>query len=338
MNLIDQTNSMLPVIETELHRQIARLDQPRLRPFYDMLNYHMGWISEDQAHRATGKRIRPMLLLLVTLSCSQEWLHAIPAAAAIELVHNFSLVHDDIQDNSPIRHGMPTVWQKYGIPMAINVGDALFAIANQAILDLYDGNTAAEKVIKTGRILHNACLDLTCGQFLDISYEKRNDMSIDDYWPMIEGKTAALLSACTQIGAILGNADDSTIEQYRIFGRDLGLAFQVQDDLIGVWGEEALTGKSTASDLLERKNSLPILYGINQKGKFAQHWFASESGLGEVVQAAQMLKEEGAYDFTKREAIRLTAQASDALRNANPKGEAGFALVELVNKLLVRES
>jgi geranylgeranyl diphosphate synthase type I len=275
-------------------------------------------------------------LLLVTLSCNQEWLHALPAAAAIELVHNFSLIHDDIQDNSPIRHGLPTVWQKYGIPMAINVGDALFAIANQAILDLYDGNSA-EKVIIAGRILHNSCLDLTCGQFLDISYEKRNDMSLDDYWPMIEGKTAGLLSACTQIGAILGNANTSTVEQYRIFGRDLGLAFQVLDDIIGIWGEEALTGKSTASDLLERKNSLPILYGIRQKGKFAQHWFTSESSQVDVVRAAQMLKDEGAYDFSKREAIRLTAQATDALKNANPKGEAGFALGELVNKLLVRE-
>jgi geranylgeranyl diphosphate synthase, type I len=337
MSLKDQTDSMLPAIETELHRQIARLDKPYLQPFYNMLNYHMGWISGDQARRASGKRIRPTLLLLVTMSCAGEWLHAIPAAAAIELVHNFSLVHDDIQDNSPIRHGMPTVWKKYGIPMAINVGDTLFAIANQAILDLYDGNTA-EKVIKTGRILHNACLDLTCGQFLDISYEKRNDMSMENYWPMIEGKTAALLSACTQIGAILGNADDATVEQYRIFGRDLGLAFQVQDDLIGIWGEEALTGKSTASDLLERKNSLPILYGISQKGEFAQYWFTSELSHEDVVQAAQMLKDEGAYDFSRREAIRLTAQASTALRNANPQGEAGVALAELVNKLLVRDS
>ncbi len=337
MSLQDQTDSILPLIEAELRRQIARLDKPRLRPFYDMLNYHMGWISGDQTRKSSGKRIRPMLLLLVSMSCSYEWLHAMPAAAAIELVHNFSLVHDDIQDNSPIRHGMPTAWQKYGIPMAINIGDALFAIANQAILDLYDGNSP-EKVIRAGRILHNACLDLTCGQFLDISYEKRNDMSIEDYWPMIEGKTAALLSACTQIGAILGNADDSTVEQYRIFGRDLGLAFQVQDDLIGVWGEESLTGKSTASDLLERKNSLPILYGVSQKGKFADYWFTSGSSHGDVVQAAQMLKDEGAYEFSRQEAKRLTTQAYDALKNANPKGVAGDALSELVDKLLVRES
>jgi len=328
---------MLPVIEAELHRQIARLDQPRLRPFYEMLTYHMGWTGENLGRGAKGKRIRPMILLLVTLSCNQEWLRAIPAAASVELVHNFSLVHDDIQDNSPIRRGRSTIWTMYGIPMAINVGDALFSMANQAILDLAKVNSA-EKVLKAGKILHDTCLDLTCGQFLDMSYEKRNDMSIDDYWPMIEGKTAALLSACAQIGAVLGNANDATIEQYRIFGKNLGLAFQVQDDIMGVWGEEALTGKSTASDLLEGKNSLPILYGISQKGKFAQRWNASRLRPEDVEEAAQMLKNEGAYEFASREAIRLTDQASEALQKADPQEEAGAALAELVNKLLARES
>lgn len=337
MSLEEHTNSMLPVIEAELHRQIARLDQPRLRPFYEMLTYHMGWTGENLGRGAKGKRIRPMILLLVTLSCNQEWLRAIPAAASVELVHNFSLVHDDIQDNSPIRRGRSTIWTMYGIPMAINVGDALFSMANQAILDLAKVNSA-EKVLKAGKILHDTCLDLTCGQFLDMSYEKRNDMSIDDYWPMIEGKTAALLSACAQIGAVLGNANDATIEQYRIFGKNLGLAFQVQDDIMGVWGEEALTGKSTASDLLEGKNSLPILYGISQKGKFAQRWNASRLRPEDVEEAAQMLKNEGAYEFASREAIRLTDQASEALQKADPQEEAGAALAELVNKLLARES
>jgi geranylgeranyl diphosphate synthase type I len=128
------------------------------------------------------------------------------------------------------------------------------------------------------------------------------------------------------------------VEQYRIFGRDLGLAFQVQDDLIGVWGDETMTGKSAASDLLEGKNSLPILYGINQKGKFARLWNSSGLSPDRVVEAAQILKEEGAYDFSRREANRLTTQAFEALHKADPLGQAGEALTELVNKLLVRES
>lgn len=337
MTLKEQTDLMLPVIESELERQVSHLNQPHLLPFYNMLTYHMGWTGEIQGRRSTGKRIRPMLLLLVTSSCSHDWLHAVPAAAAVELVHNFSLVHDDIQDNSPTRHGRPTVWREFGIPMAINVGDALFTMANRAVLDLSDKNKA-ETVIKAGRILHDTCLNLTCGQFLDMFYEKRNDLSIDDYWPMIEGKTAGLLSACTQIGAILGNANDSIVEQYRIFGRDLGLAFQVQDDLIGVWGDESMTGKSAASDLLEGKNSLPILYGISQGGKFARRWTSSRLYPDEVAEAAQMLKDEGAYDFSRREANRLTAQAYDALHKADPQGPAATALSELVDKLLVRES
>jgi geranylgeranyl diphosphate synthase type I len=337
MSLNDLMNVMLPAIERELHRQIATLDQPRLRPFFEMLAYHMGWTSENSAPGRSGKRLRPILLLLVMSSCDRDWLRAIPAASAVELIHNFSLVHDDVQDNSPMRHGRPSIWVKYGIPMAINIGDALFALANKAILDLSKLNSSVA-VIRSSVVLHNSCVQLTCGQFLDMSNEKKKDMDINDYWPMIEGKTAALLSACTQIGAILGEANDFNCEQYRIFGRDLGLAFQVQDDIIGVWGKESLTGKSNQSDLLEGKNSLPILFGIKQGGKFAKLWQGSGIHPDNVVQAAQLLKDEGAYEFSKKEASRLTTQAMDALHNADPQGDAGIALVELADKLLVRES
>ena len=305
MPLNKYIETMLPAIESELQRQVARLDEPLTRPFYEMLTYHMGWTGEGAGPDVTGKRIRPLLVLLVITSYEMKWLHALSATAAIELIYNFSLVHDDIQDNSDKRRGRTTVWKKWNMPQAINVGDALFVIANQAILDL-SKNYSADVVVRTARVIQNACLDLTRGQYLDMTYENRNDLSIDDYWKMIEGKTAALLSACTQIGAILGAADEQTIEQYRIFGRDLGLAFQVQDDVLGIWGNEALTGKSAASDLVEGKNSLPILYGISQKGKFAQRWAASAIRPDEVAEVAQMLVNEGAREYAQREAERLT--------------------------------
>jgi len=114
--------------------------------------------------------------------------------------------------------------------MAINVGDALFVLSNQAIMDLSQ-HYPAETVIKAATVLHNTCLDLTCGQFLDMSYETRNDLSVEDYWPMVAGKTAGLLSACCHIGAILGGADEAARDAYRSFGHSLGLAFQVQDDI-----------------------------------------------------------------------------------------------------------
>ena len=288
MSLKKQTEFLLPAIEAELQKQVSRLDDASTRLFHEMLTYHMGWTGEGAGLEARGKRIRPLLVLLTAASCIYpEWLRASPAAAAVELVHNFSLVHDDIQDNSPKRRGRPTVWTKWNMPQAINVGDALFVISNLAMMDLAK-NFPADKVIRSANVLQETCLALTRGQFLDMSYENRNDLTIEDYWPMIEGKTAALISACTQIGSILGGADDSTIEQYRIFGRDLGLAFQVQDDILGIWGDEALTGKSAASDLVEGKNSLPVLYGISQKGRFAKRWAASAIRPDEVANVAQM--------------------------------------------------
>lgn len=330
-------SNLLPQIESELQHQIARLDGPRTKKFHEMLTYHMGWTGEGAGPEATGKRIRPLMVLLAASSCGADWELALPAAAAVELVHNFSLVHDDIQDNSPKRRGRSTVWKKWDMPQAINAGDALFVISNQAMMDLAK-NYSAEKVVRAASILHNTCLDLTRGQFLDMSYENRNNLTIEDYWPMIEGKTAALISACTQIGSILSEADEATIEFYRVFGRDLGLAFQVQDDILGIWGDEMQTGKSAASDLVEGKNSLPVLYGVSQQGRFAKRWAESAIRPDEVAEVAQMLADEGAYQFSQQESRRLTDQALRALANANPKGEAGKTLIELARKLLQRES
>jgi len=336
MSLKTFTETMRPAIETELQRQIARLDEPRTRPFYDMLTYHMGWTGEGAGLEAAGKRIRPLMVLLVVAACNGEWLRAAPAAAAVELVHNFSLVHDDIQDNSDKRRGRKTTWKIWGAPMAINVGDALFVLSNQAIMDLSD-HYPAETVVKAATVLHNTCLDLTRGQFLDMSYEKRNDLGVEDYWPMIAGKTAALLSACCHIGAILGNVDESKQDAYRSFGHAVGLAFQVQDDILGIWGDEALTGKSAASDLLEGKKSLPVLHGLSQGGRFAEQWAKGPIQPDEVEELAKMLASEGSYEYTHAMSRQMTTLALDNLRAANPQGEAGEALMELANLLMKRE-
>jgi geranylgeranyl diphosphate synthase type I len=276
------------------------------------------------------------MVLLTTAACGADWRPSLPAAAAVELVHNFSLVHDDIQDNSPKRRGRPTAWVRWGAPMAINVGDALFVLSNQAMLDLLPSHPAAT-VARAASILHDTCLDLTRGQFLDMSYEERQDLTVDDYWPMVGGKTAALLSACCHIGALLGGADEAKQEAYRSFGYELGLAFQVQDDILGIWGDEALTGKSAASDLVEGKNSLPVLYGLSQNGKFAARWKQGPIQPEEVKLVAQWLVDEGGYDHAQNEAERWTARAIQNLEAAQPMGEAGRTLTGLANKLLKRK-
>ena len=340
--------TMLQAIEEELQRQVARLNQPRTSHFYEMLTYHMGWTGEGAGPEATGKRIRPLLVLLTTAACTvnettnsdtpnprNNWLRAVRGAAAVELVHNFSLVHDDIQDNSDKRRGRHTVWVKWGAPMAINAGDALFVIANQAISDLAE-YYPAEIVTKAAMILNDTCLDLTRGQFLDMSYEERNDLNIDDYWPMVGGKTSALLSACTHIGAVLGNAGEAEEEAYRLFGYHLGLAFQVQDDILGIWGDEAVTGKSVASDLMEGKNSLPILYALGKHGKFAERWEQGPITTDEVKAIAAQLEDEGGRDYASEVAEMETQKALAYLEKANPHGVAGETMLKLANMLLKR--
>lgn len=331
------TKPLLSQIESELQRQISRLDAPRTKIFHEMLTYHMGWTGEGAGPEATGKRIRPLLLLLCTSAISgRDWKNALPAAAAVELVHNFSLVHDDIQDNSEKRRGRPTTWVKWGVPMAVNAGDALFVMSNQAIVDLRE-NYPAEIVVRAAEILHNTCLDLTRGQFLDMSYEERTDLGVDDYWPMVAGKTAALLSACCHIGALLGGADDAKQEAYRSFGHYLGLAFQVQDDILGIWGDEALTGKSAASDLIEGKKSLPVLAGLGANGKFAARWRQGPIQAAEVQELARVLASEGGYEKANDAAKQMTDLALMSLREADPQAEAGEALFELTDKLLKRK-
>ena len=326
---------LLSAIELELQRQISRLDAPRTKPFHEMLTYHMGWTGQGAGPEATGKRIRPLLVLLSTASCGADWQSALPAAAAVELVHNFSLVHDDIQDNSDKRRGRPTTWVKWGMPMAINVGDALFVMSNQAIIDLKEKYPAGI-VVQAAEILHDTCLELTRGQFLDMSYEERNDLAVEDYWPMISGKTAALLSACCHIGALLGGGDESKRDAYRAFGHYLGLAFQVQDDILGIWGDEVLTGKSAASDLIEGKNSLPVLAGLGANGKFAARWKQGPIHADEVQELARVLAGEGGYETANDAAKQMTDLAVMSLREADPQGEAGDALFELTDRLLKR--
>jgi geranylgeranyl diphosphate synthase type I len=309
-----------------------------------MLTYHMGWTGEGSGSQAAGKRVRPLLMLLVLASIKEEmevksnsidWLHAVSVATSIELIHNFSLVHDDIQDNSTLRRGRKTVWVKWGAPMAINVGDALFVIANQAVLDLRK-HYPPEMVVRAAGILSDCCLELTKGQFLDMSYEDRSDLAISDYWPMISGKTSALLSACPQIGALLGYAQNDVIEHYRLFGHHLGLAFQVQDDILGIWGDESVTGKSAASDLLEGKNSLPVLYGLEKNGGFAKRWRKGPITADEVEKVASMLEEEGGKAYAEKISEEETRKALEFLDLANPQGDAGDSIRGLANLLLKR--
>lgn len=327
---------MREAIENDLKQIIARADGPGLEEFRAMLAYHLGWEGQGAGRAAQGKRIRPLLVLLVCSAAGEDWQNALPAASAVELIHNFSLIHDDIEDNSPVRRGRLTVWKIWGIPQAINAGDAMFTTAQLALLRL-EKTASVEIALRASRIIQETCLQLTQGQYLDMAFEDRRDLSLDAYWQMVSGKTASLLSACTQLGALVAAAHEDRIRAYRKFGRYLGLAFQAQDDLLGMWGDEALTGKSAESDLVTGKKSLPVLYGLNQGGSFARRWTQGPVRNEEVPTLAAQLSSEGARDFTQEQANRLTGQALEALELAQPEGKAGELLREMANQLLKRK-
>lgn len=326
----------LAAIEDELCKSVRQTAKDELIALHNMLAYHMGWEGKGSGPEARGKRIRPLLVLLTCTAAGGDWQQALPAATAVELVHNFSLIHDDIEDNSPLRRGRPTLWKLWGIPQAINAGDAMYALAHLEILRLEETLTTIE-VVRAARLMQQTCLHLTQGQFLDLSYQDQNERKLDEYWPMISGKTAALLTACTQLGALVARATPEHQEHYAEFGRFLGLAFQVQDDLLGVWGDAELTGKSAESDLVAGKNTLPVLYGIEKNGTFAKRWRQGPISSGEVIVLAHILEEEGARSYCETFSTRLTSQALEALESAQPQGIAGKALIHLANLLLNRQ-
>lgn len=280
----------------------------------DMLTYHLGWQIEAGS-TLRGKRLRPLLLLLTAASFSGNWVAQIPAAICVELIHNFTLIHDDIQDQSEFRHGRQTLWKRWGIPLAINAGDTMFSLAQLALQDLSHTHPA-QMISHAYESINQACLKLTHGQHLDISYENIHHVAIANYLEMVSGKTAALIAATTKIGALTGNASEDQIAICANFGKELGMAFQIQDDYLGIWGNPEITGKSNASDIISRKKSLPVVYALTADSNFAERWKTRKSHETDVAELVQMLEACGAREYTINLALEKSNLAQRLLKDA----------------------
>jgi geranylgeranyl diphosphate synthase type I len=248
---------LLADIEAEMSSVLSERDG-HARPLYEMLAYHLG-LDDDGGPR--GKRMRPLLGLLAYHSLTGDYRAALPGAAAVELGHNFSLVHDDIEDADVERRHRPTLWAIWGVPLAINAGDALFALSRLALYRLLDGFSEA-RVLALMRVYDETCLALCEGQYLDISFERRPDVTVEAYLEMIGKKTAALVGASVQAGAILATDDADVVEAYRRFGYDLGMAFQMADDVKGSFWTSTESGKPKAGDIRKRKKTLPLVWAL----------------------------------------------------------------------------
>jgi geranylgeranyl diphosphate synthase type I len=281
---------------------IRAAEDERTSGLYAMVRYHLG--LDGEAPR--GKRIRPLIGLLAYQSIAGDHVRALPGAAAVEMGHNFSLVHDDIEDRGRERRHRPALWTVAGVPQAINTGDTLFTLSRMALHQLSEAGFEDARVLRLMRLYDETCLALCEGQYLDIWMSEHDEwLSVEAYFDMIGRKTAALIAGSAEAGAILATDDESIVAAYRRFGWSLGLAFQLNDDLLGIWGDAAATGKE-ASDIATRKKTLPLIYARQEsRGPDAERLAAilaradTEVAPGEVAEARDILERMGAGEYTR---------------------------------------
>jgi geranylgeranyl diphosphate synthase type I len=302
--------------------------------------YHFGWWDQSArpVEAPTGKAIRPALVLLTAQAVGGTANSAVPAAVAVELVHNFSLLHDDVMDGDPVRHHRPTAWRVFGSNAAILAGDALQVLALDVLAA--SGHPAAVDGL---RMLAASVQELIEGQSADMSFERRTDVDLAECRTMAMAKTGALLGCACALGASFGGGDPDQVRRMHRFGTDLGLAFQHVDDLLGIWGDPAVTGKPIYSDLRSGKKSLPVVAALTS-GSTAGHELGAlyrrnrPPSAAERVHAAELIDIAGGRVRSRAEAARLLAQALRQLHLASPAPRSAAALETIARMITVRRS
>ena len=318
--------------EQEILRLVSDPDVPTAG-LYAMCRYHLGLDGSGSA----GKRLRPLLGLLTYASIAGDYRKALPGAAAVELGHNFSLVHDDIEDGDAERRHRPTLWALYGIPQAINAGDMLFTLSRKALHRLTDLGYSDTKVLRLMRLHDDTCLALCEGQYLDIWASERSEpMSVELYFDMIGRKTAALIAASVEAGAVLATDDEEVVARYRAFGWALGIAFQLNDDLLGIWGEQSATGK-VPTDVARHKMTLPVIYAFEHAGPEDRRaleavWENQTPDDDQVAGAVALIDKLGGRDYTRDQA---RAYRDRALAELDAAGVVDAGALESLRGIIV---
>lgn len=321
-------------IEPTLRAAVERLD-PDTR---SVCRYHFGWTDADGiATNDGGKALRPALVLLSARAAERETFteQALPAAASVEMVHNFSLLHDDLMDGDTERRHRPTAWTVFGSSAALLAGDALLGLATEVLLE-----TGSPWASRTARTLTTATRTLIAGQAADLGFAERTDVTLDQCLQMAHDKTAALLGCAASIGAQHRGADAAFTARLRDFGRELGMAFQLVDDLLGLWGDPDVTGKPVLSDLRARKKTVPVVHALNSGtgcGERLRELYAQERPLTEdqVHEAAEMVQQAGSEGWVRAECDRRLNDACAELPSM-PE-EVGTELTELAEFIVRRQ-
>ncbi|MEU3032739.1 polyprenyl synthetase family protein [Streptomyces incarnatus] len=321
---------------TALVRPALREAVDRLHPWTaEMAAYSFGWCDVGGAPAAAsgGKGVRQALAVLGARAAGADARAGIPAAVAVELVHTFSLLHDDIMDGDAMRRRRPAVWKAYGTGPAVLAGDALFALAVETLAALPQGAHAV-------RLLSAALTDLVRGQADDLLFTGRpytgpDRVTAEEYRAMAEAKTGALLGCACALGAVLGGADEDTADALERAGRHLGIAFQLVDDVLGIWGDPAVTGKPAGGDLREGKKTYPVLAALASPAARALPELLDSPG--RTREAAALIEAAGGRAATLAEARTRTAAARTLLTRAPLAAEAVEDLLTVLDFLVGRE-
>jgi geranylgeranyl diphosphate synthase, type I len=308
----------------------------------DVACYHFGWTDADGSVRASnsGKAVRPTLAVLSAQAVGAPAEVGVPGALAVEFVHNFSLLHDDVMDRDEERRHRPTAWTVFGNSAAILAGDALLALAFEALLDV-----APERSRAAQRSLASATQQLIVGQVDDLDFEQRLDVGVEECLQMAAGKTAALMACSASIGARLAAAGADVVQALEGFGYQLGLAFQLVDDLLGIWGATASTGKPVGADLRARKQSLPVVAamssgtpaGAELRRLYAAAALRPDADDELVARAAALVDEAGGRAWTVDESRRRLAAAHEALEGVDLEPVARDTLEQIADYVTARD-
>lgn len=255
--------------------------------------------------RAGGKRLRPLLVVLSARIFGLREELALHPAASVEILHNFTLIHDDIMDRDEFRRGVPTVHKVYGEAMAILAGDLLFAKSYEALLKLADYGIPLDRLMMALKELTWAAITVAEGQALDMEFGRRTDVTIEEYLKMVFKKTAALFKSSAYIGAVIAGADEESLERISNFAKYIGIAFQIRDDELGLVGDEKVLGKPVYSDLREGKKTLPVIYALSnvseQSRKFLLNILGNRSAcIDDLKRAAELIIESGALEYSNK--------------------------------------
>jgi geranylgeranyl diphosphate synthase type I len=307
-----------------------------------MISYHLGWVDQTfkPVNVSRGKMFRPTLSLLVFEALTGNYKKALPVAAAVEMIHNFSRMHDDIEDNDVERRGRPSAWTVWGKPRVINAGDFLYSLAYKSLYQLDLNHFAPEQILAVLRLINQACLALTEGQDLDLQFEKLQEVSVEMYLDMVYKKTGALVEAAILSGATLGTTDERIIQNYHEFAQNIGIAFQIRDDMLGIWGDASKTGKSASNDLRRKKKTLPVLClleraSAERREKLKRYYAHSDPLADEEIQfVRESLAEVDAYGYTQQMADTYREKAFSALHRISIANQAQSEL-EVITRFLV---